>query len=229
MSGHWWYVGRETGWAAGLKHPHMSSPHGLGFPTIWWRESKGKSPERKLSPDFCDQASELQSYYHLSGTPIIGAFTSPFPEARGRNKHGPHLAVAIAHTQEHEEWNKHTSVALFGKYDLPHTVCPPSECVVTLKPAPPPLCSRSVSKISVSSVTRTKMLSLSLRALSSPFQWIMGWVNTDPMTALRVIDFLSFLLVPKLRPPPPPSCQDFSKWSPIHLFQIMQPYYTKLI
>lgn len=217
----------QLGWNTHICPPHMAwafPQYGGGSPKAsLQRESQVGAVSRFLWP------SLRVTYYHLSGTPIIGAFTSPFPEARGRNKHGPHLTVAIAHTQEHEEWNKHTSVALFGKYDLPHTVCPPSECVVTLKPAPPPLCSRSVSKISISSVTWTKMLSLSLTALSSPFQWIMGWVNTDPMTALRVIDFLSFLLVPKLRPPPPPSCQDFSKWSPIHLFQIMQPYYTKLI
>lgn len=124
----------KTSWAAGLEHPHMSSPHGLGFPTIWWLDSKSGLPERKQG--ICLVWSCLQIFmtkplsYILSlmQDPIHWYCLKPLPRGKRKEKTWTTSHCAVDHTQEHEERNKHTGVAFFGKYSLPHTAFPNRMC-----------------------------------------------------------------------------------------------------
>lgn len=120
----------KTSWAAGLEHPHMSSPHGPAFPTIWWLDSKSEPPERKQGRS-CLQIfmTEPLSYIlSLMQDPIRWYCLKPLPRGKRKEKTWTTSHCAVDHTQEHEERNKHTGVAFFGKYSLPHTACPNWMC-----------------------------------------------------------------------------------------------------
>lgn len=221
MSGHWWYVSWETNWAAGLEHPPMSSPHGLGFPTTWWLDSKGE-PGRGCLQIFM---TKPQSYI-LSLMQDPHSFHKPLP--RGKRKEQTWAPSHCGGGSHPRAWGaKHTGVAFFGKYNLPDTVCPNWVCSYTR--------TRSTSFVFYISEQNQYQFSHPNQSVGIIFDSSLiplpvnhGLGQFWPVTALRFIHFLSFLLVPKFKLPPPPTCQGFPKWSPLRWSQIVLLDYTRL-
>lgn len=209
----------EISWGSGLQHPHVSSVQGLSFFTIWWLDSKDEPPERarqEIWQKFLWPSPEVACYHLYTGTHswMLSQAPSQIQEE------GTNIDAITPWEQCWSYWRAQGMEKIYKQDHLcknqPSTYrMYQTEFVVTPKPAPPPLSSKSMNKTNVNSVDQAKTLVSSLTAPShSLSNKSPSCITSDPVRALRCFHFPSPLLVSKFPPLSPSTYQASSKWFP---------------